>query len=96
MKPNLKNFSFSFKSQYLQKHIGMVFWVLLVLLLVAEGLVIKKSVDLALSANRPQAAFKYTPGVRINFESYKLVTERIEKAKTFRPSSAPQNNPFRQ
>ena len=94
---NLKNIEFtgakSFFSSQL-KNLGWVFLSILILIFVMQALEIKKSVDVILSSNQETVAPVSKRGVRINFENYDKVIDRIQNGQIFVPSHTITKNPF--
>lgn len=73
-----------------------LFYIILAGILLLEAMVIKDTVTLVLrlEGQQPPVAAN-TKGVRINFEDYNKIVEKIEKAKSFRPNNNLEKNPFR-
>ena len=78
----------------LTQNLGLLFFVTFMILLVLEGVELKKSVDIVVNLNQEVPPPVEVKGVRINFDNYNLVVERIERAETFRPTGGITKNPF--
>lgn len=91
---SFKNILLKFTS--LKKRISAIFWLALLIIFVLEFFVISNSINLILGMYKNPQAVKKTPGVRINFENYNYVIERMEKGKTFQNSPRVSKNPFGQ
>lgn len=88
-----KKLSFKLDAKFLTKNISIIFWLLLVCLILGEIFVIKNSVDIVLGANEQQVA-AHGGGVRINFDSYAEVANRLNNAKVYQPAVESVSNPF--
>ncbi len=88
----LKFKNFFSTSNGLQKQLSLVFVAMLLAVIFFCGFSIKRSVDLVL--NVPEAPVGKKPGVRVDFQGYDAVIDRMEKVKKFTPNIKIERNPF--
>jgi len=92
-----KNINFSGIKDILAKffkNLSWLFFAFFLLLLVFEVLEIKTSVGIILNINQEPTLQTKEKGVRINFDAYNQVVNRIEAATNFQPSGGVIRNPF--
>lgn len=95
--PKLRiNFDFKNLAGKFAKNLNLLFFAVFLILLVFEILQINTSLQMILKFRRePQTLASKEKGVRINFEDYYQVVDRVERAKTFQPTRIIVKNPFR-
>lgn len=81
--------------RHLPKNVSVVLTTLFLLLLAAEALVLKKSIDIVLRSPAPLLPQQNARGVRFNFQAHAEVSKRLDGASTFEPSGRVEANPFR-
>ncbi len=78
----------------LKKNIGLVFWAILAVVIILEIFVIKASVLKVVESHSEPISQVKEKGVRINFEDYNKVINRINAAKDFEVTKPVVNDPF--
>lgn len=76
------------------KNLSWLFFVFFLMLLVLEIFEIKTSVGIIYNINQSPTVVSKEKGVRINFEAYNKVVNRIESVPNFQPSGGITRNPF--
>ncbi len=92
MKLELK-FDYKKTLSYVLKRFSLVLWVFLGLVLLAEALTIKASVNQILEANAEQA-ISNAKLLRVNFETYNAIEKRLTDNAAFVPSESSGIDPF--
>lgn len=77
----------------MEKHIGIVLWVFLVLVIIFEVVVIKRSVDLIRSVHNQTLPFP-TQIVRVNNNKYNDIAKQIEESANYSADLPTVENPF--
>lgn len=85
----LKNFSGK-----LVKNLSWLFFAIFLVLLVFEFFKVQNSVAVINSINQEPPLVGVEKGIRINFENYNQVVDRIQQASIFRPTDGITKNPF--
>ncbi len=85
----LKNFAVR-----LTKNLRWVFFVIFLILAVFEITEINNSVQVALQAGKEPVAASKEKGVRINFDDYNRIVQRIQEAQYFQPTGGIAADPF--
>jgi len=88
------NFNFKNLGQKLAKNLGWLFFAGFLLLVLFEAFEINASVQIILQSNEVPPAPIVSKGVRINFENYNAVVERIEHGDSFIPTGGINRDPF--
>ena len=78
----------------LKKNVGLVFWAILFIVIILEIFVIKDSILKVVESNSEQVSPKKEKGVRVNFEDYDKVINRIDAAVDFEVTEPVANDPF--
>lgn len=89
MKNNIKNFISKFKTSA-----NLLLFGCLILLFVAEGFVIKNSIDFILQIKFGDVGAKLSKSVRINFETYNKIVDRNKESENYKPEIPELPNPF--
>ncbi|HAG27484.1 TPA: hypothetical protein DCG61_01730 [Patescibacteria group bacterium] len=93
----MKNLSLSFDIKgilpALFKKFSLVLWIALALLIVAEGLIIKRSFDKIMTAN-DSSLYANVQLVRVNFNTYDQIEKRLNENTNFLPSTPVSPDPF--
>ena len=77
------------------QNLSWLFFLAFLLVLLLEIFVVKTSIQLALKAGQaPQPVIANSKKLRINFENYNAVADRIKQAANFKPSGGLTKNPF--
>lgn len=74
-------------------HMSIALWVFLAVILLAEGFVLKNSVGKFLAGNNSDTAAS-AQIVRINFNQYEKIEQRLVAGEQFAPANTSSNNPF--
>lgn len=77
----------------LLKRFSLVLWILLGLVILAEGWVLKSSTDKILTAN-DQSQFAGAQLVRVNFTAYEQIEQRLNSNNQFLPPEPETADPF--
>lgn len=76
------------------KNLSWLFFVIFLGILVIEAFEIKTSVQITLNAGKEPVVVSKEKGVRINFDDYDKIVQRIEAAQNFEPTGGITKNPF--
>jgi hypothetical protein len=76
------------------KNLRWLFFAVFLLMLVLEAFQVKNSFSVVSDINQAPPVASHEKQVRINFENYKLVVDRIQQAATFQPTGGITKNPF--
>ena len=89
------NLKFDYKKilQLLLKKFSIVLWVFLGLVIIAEGFVIKDSLDKILVAS-DQSQFAGAQLIRVNFNAYDSIEKQLDENSKYLPGFDNTNNPF--
>ena len=89
------NIKFDYKQilQLLLKKFSIVLWVFLALVIIAEGFVIKDSLDKILTAT-DQSLFAGAQLIRVNFPVYDSIEKQIDENSKYLPQFDNVNDPF--
>jgi hypothetical protein len=89
------NLSFDLKSIAAKagSNVGLVLWIMLLVLIALEGLVLRQSITIMLSARHVEQT-PLTKLVRVNFNLYDTIAKRFEQQGSFTPSPVTAPNPF--
>lgn len=92
MKIDLK---FSLKSflPFVLKRFSLVLWVFLGIIILAEAFTIKSSLDMISQANS-EPLLSTSQLLRVNFESYEKIDQRLSHNLSFTPSEPKTGDPF--
>jgi hypothetical protein len=76
------------------KNLRWLFFAVFLLMLLLEIFQIKNSFSVISNINQAPPVAGHEKQVRINFDNYKLVVDRIQQAATFQPTGGITKNPF--
>jgi hypothetical protein len=91
---NLKLSGIKISAAGVAKSLGWVFLGAFLILVVLEGFEINRSVQLIYAAGEEPPLVSQEKGVRINFDNYNDVVNRIEQAPNFVPTGGIYTDPF--
>lgn len=77
----------------LRSNLSIVFWLMLVILLLVEGLVLKKAYD-KIAIARTEVEIKVSRQVRINQAAYNDAVRRVESGSSYSPQPPLDSSPF--
>ncbi|MCL5666538.1 MAG: hypothetical protein M1383_02100 [Patescibacteria group bacterium] len=77
-----------------QNYAGFLLGALLLVLLAAEGMVIKRSIVDIMSIGQIEGQVNRIQVVRVNFDGYNYDLQRIKGSETYSPSLKPLPDPF--
>ena len=86
---------FNFKLPHLSKGVGVwVYWIPLLILLGLDAWVLQTSAQLALDSRKEDQSIIDSKTVRVNFNEYQNVQDRIEEGLTVQPGEEQIVDPF--
>jgi hypothetical protein len=81
-------------SSKLRTNSSNLFWAGLLLVVIAELVILNRSWALISSVRNPPPPLRPNRVVRVNFEQYEAVVQRIEKAQDYEPVNVTASSPF--
>ena len=78
----------------LRKQTGLFFWIALVVLIMLELLVLRRSATIMISIKNVDQPLEISQTVRVNFTAYDDISQRIDSASSYSPPPDINQNPF--